>query len=346
MKWCFIRRRKSFKLGILLGVTIASVVVWANLSYGGIVVQLQHVNPGQHPQIEAFVTVEDENGDSITDLTASDFSVSEDGNPQTLTSFMYDPPSDDPVSVALVMDYSGSIVEAGAIESMETAALALIDQLRDGYDSCEIIKFDDVISVVQKFTIDKILLRDAVTSPWTTTMGSTKLYDALWTAVEDTASYADSQGSQGSVVVISDGKDFADPGYSASTHSLEEVISLAMTNGVTIFTVGFGYVDAEVLQRLADETGGRYFYAPTSQQIEDIYRTIITLLNEGGYVVSYDTSVTDCEYHTMQVTVTTSSGLVGEDTKSSLLCAQPLDESDSTSSGGSLIKVSGGGGGG
>ncbi len=259
---------------------------------------------------------------------------------------MYNPPSDDPVSVALVMDYSGSLVEAGVIEKMETAALAFIDQLRDGYDSCEIIKFDDTISVVQKFTIDKILLRDAVTSPWTTTMGSTKLYDALWTAVEDTASYAVSQGSQGSVVVISDGKDFADPGYSASSHSLEEVISLAITHGVTIFTVGFGYVDAGVLQRLADETGGIYFYAPSSQQFEDIYRTIITLLNEGGYVVSYETSVTDCDYHALQVSVTTSSGLVGEDTKSSLLCAQPLDESDSTSSGGSLIKVGGGGGGG
>jgi VWFA-related protein len=333
MKTYFLCKQKIVKLYFLFIATIIAIFS-VNISYAGIVVELIHVETAQYPTIQAYVTVMDENGDPITDLTESNFSILEDGNAQTPESAILFPPPIDPVAVAQALDHSSSMVDANAIEDMKTAALILIDQLRTDYDdACEIIKFDTIISVEQAFTTDKDLLRDAVERPWTG-YRSTRMYDAVYKAIEDTTSYIASQGSLGSVLVVSDGKD------NRSSHSLADVISLAASNGIRVFTVGLGLVDAEVLQRMADETGGSYFYAPTPSDLESIFRAI-AVGHYGGYIISYETIKTGCRDHILRISVTTNTGSVGEDSKSFLICAQ-----DNGEGGGGLYYVSSGGDGG
>ncbi|MFX0196644.1 MAG: hypothetical protein ACFFCW_11010, partial [Candidatus Hodarchaeota archaeon] len=187
MKSYCLRGHKIFKLHLLFIATIIAFILSANISYADIVVELVHVDTTQYPTIQAYVTVVDENGDLIADLTESNFSIFEDGNAQTTESATLFPPPIDPIAVALPLDHSGSMVEANAIENIKTAALLFIDLLRADYeDACEIIKFDWWIVVEQEFTTDKEALVAAVEKEWTTDWTGTKLYDAVYKALEDT----------------------------------------------------------------------------------------------------------------------------------------------------------------
>ncbi len=336
-----LRQHKILRLSFLFITTIIAFIFLANVSYGNIFVELVHVDTTQYPTIKAYVRVIDGNGNVITDLTVSNFSIFEDGNAQTPKSATLFPPPIDPVAVALPLDHSGSMVDTNAIEDMKTATLLFIDQLRTDYDdACEIIRFDWKISVEQAFTTDKELLRDAVQSPWTTDWNGTKLYDTVYKAIEDTTAYTALNGSLGSVVLVSDGKDYTEePEGPGSLNSVNDVISLAVSNGIRIFTVGLGSVDAEVLQQMADETGGSYFYAATPSDLEYIFLAIETQ-HVGGYILSYETSAAGCQDHILKISVTTDTGLVADDSKSFLIC--PADNPDN----GGGFYISGGGSGG
>ena len=48
----------------------------------------------------------------------------------------------------------------------------------------------------------------------------------------------------------------------------------AANEGIKIFTVGFGEADHESLQDIANITGGRYYYAPSGSDLQEIYKTI------------------------------------------------------------------------
>src|SRR5262245_54124638 len=108
----------------------------------------------QTDPIQAFVRVTDVNGDPVTGLPPSAFTVRIDGNDVAIGSVT--PPSgDDPnqhVSVVFVMDYTSSVLDV-ARDAMETAVNEFIDQMNPG-DMAAIIKFnnDAGANVIASFT--------------------------------------------------------------------------------------------------------------------------------------------------------------------------------------------------
>jgi hypothetical protein len=105
---------------------------------------------------------------------------------------------------------------------------------------------------------------------------NTLLYDTLWVAIDETAARTNKRA----IVVISDGQD------NLSTHTLTEVVAKAKGNGIPLFTIGFGDVDVGVMPPLANETGGRYFYAPTADDLNLVYLQIVDIL-VGQYALEY-----------------------------------------------------------
>ncbi len=167
-------------------------------------------------------------------------------------------------------------------------------------------------------------MSDAVQRVWTTDLTGTKLYDAIYKAIEDTRDYVTSSGGVGSVVVVSEGKDENnDIGGPGSEHSRHELIDLAYNNGIRIFTVGVGSVIEGVLKEIAYETGGSYFYAPTPSDLTTVPSAIAAQFY-GTYVVFYDTSITNCQDHTLEISVTANTES-GVDSESFRTCAQDLD---------------------
>jgi hypothetical protein len=161
--------------------------------------------------------------------------------------------------------------------------------------------------VKQGFTDIKDDLTLAIDASYTGEVDETLLFDAVWQAVNDTAGRANERRA---VVVISDGND------EGSTRTLAEIIDNALAHAVPVFTIGLGNVGSETdLRPLADESGGQFFFAPTSNDLHDIYVQISHILAT-QYILEYDSSSSDGNPITLDVEVSESvNGWEGEDSK-------------------------------
>ena len=175
-------------------------------------------------------------------------------------------------------------------------------------DKGEIIKFSNSVAVVQPFTTDKSLLSSVARSTWSGAGGNTALYDSIYQAVTDTSR----QGGRMAVIAMTDGYE------NASTHTLNDIINSAKTSGVPVFTVGLGSVNKTVLKQIAGETGGAYYYAPTSADLYTIYHQLSQIINN-QYIVTYSTKKTDALNHIVAITAT-QNGLTGTGSKTYTSC--------------------------
>jgi VWFA-related protein len=235
--------------------------------------------------IRAAVTVTDAEGAVVADLMKSNFSIYEDDEARMTVSVE---PDVSAVYASLALDYSGSMVAARAIADGEDAAKRFVDLLGP-QDWGRIIKFaNGVCGITEGFANDKVVLTADIDNPSMACKDTaTWLYDAIYQAVSDTAD----QPGRKAVVVMTDGRDQrTKPGRSAT-----EVISHALANGVPVFTIGLGAeVDEPVLTTIAVQTGGVYYFAPASGDLEAIYRKIAGVL-KSQYIVSYETAVCELE---------------------------------------------------
>ena len=183
------------------------------------------------------------------------------------------------LSVALAMDYSGSLGED--IYISEDAAKVFVRQMSRN-DEAAIIKFTGKVNVFQEFTGDTTLLMESLSRP-TDNREYTAVFDAIYKAVELTRERTGH--SRKAVVAYTDGRD------NYSSHRIDDVIAFAKEDSIPVFTIGLGSSINEVnLRRIANETGGVYLHAETVDELAEIYRTIFGLIR-GFYVMA--TATTD-----------------------------------------------------
>jgi beta-lactam-binding protein with PASTA domain len=264
--------------------------------------------------IEAYVTVTDAAGNPVGGLTAGSFTLTLDGNPITIQSGGFSlPPSANPdknVSVVFVMDYSGS-VGGDPRTAMVDAVVDFINSMSVG-DYAAIVKFNAAagggVTIVQPFlridggTNSGILVNAAMSSYPQPTESPTNFYDAIDVALDHFVSPpADVTLPPGprAIVAISDGLD------NASVNTLNFVLDKASSLGIPLFTIAVGTpgtTGSNVMNVLAARSGGNYISAPTSTEVEAAYATISGQL-DNGYLLSFASSITDCNRHTLVVTV-------------------------------------------
>jgi VWFA-related protein len=171
---------------------------------------------------------------------------------------------------------------------MEASAKAFIAQLQfpaeGGNDEAALVKFALTMGAKTPFTSVEHDLQAALDAPYPGDTNGTVLYDATLEAI---AQYAGRlAGSQQVVIVFSDGND------EESLSTLTEVISSALNHGIPLFTIAYTSASTskpQIMQQLAQETGGRFFAAPTVTQLASIYQTISTILSH-QYLIAYSTS--------------------------------------------------------
>ena len=258
--------------------------------------------------IQAYVTVTDGAGNPIGGLTAASFTLTLDGTPLTIQPSDFSlPPSANPaknVSIVFVMDYSSSVV-GDARTAMEGAVVDFINSMSPG-DYAAIVKFNgldpDPILVAQPFTqIDGATGTDALVAAATLPFPgeSTNLYDGIAAALDLFLSPPPGTGPK-AVVVISDGID------NASINTQNFVLDKASSLGIPLFTIAVGTpgtAGSNVMNILAARTGASFISAPTQAEVTDAYVTISSRL-DNGYLLSFVSSITDCNQHTLSVTVT------------------------------------------
>jgi Ca-activated chloride channel family protein len=245
--------------------------------------------------VTVFASVIDQNGDPITGLTTSNFSLSESSGINSAPILPGDFEVDFveqlqiPASVALAMDYSTSMLLSNAINQgsgglLNDAVINFVNQLKPN-DRGAIIKFAQLVDETQLFTDDKAALINAINAlPWAQNWYTeSALYDALEKAIEHTAL----ESNRKAVVAITDGKD------NNSSIGIDDLIAYALSENVPLFIIGFinsfdNSIEIDSLKQIVEETGGHFYEAASVDDIFSIYQQISDIFIYDQYVITYE----------------------------------------------------------
>ena len=191
------------------------------------------------------------------DLTKDDLEVVEDGVPQAVETFQE---AVQPVSIVLALDASGSMKRKEA--DVVASASEFVDALQER-DKLALLMFGDKATFAHDLSTNREFSRDAIKDY--RAIGGTALYDALSESLLR-IKYADGRRV---VVVMTDGRDENNAGTAAgSTRRFEDVLKYIKDSGAMVFAIGLGTnVDHDVLQKIADVSGGRAFFPTDVSQL-------------------------------------------------------------------------------
>lgn len=217
------------------------------------------------------VTVLDKRGMPVIDLSQKDFRIYENGQLQTIRYFVQQPAP--PLRIGLIIDTSNSARPLLSYEK-DAASEFVFDMLQGRTTKNQVFleTFDATSSIVHDFSSDPDELNDTIRD--LKAGGGKALYDAIFTACRDKMMHAGLPEQMRRVlVVMSDGLDVQ------STHTFEEVVSMAHLAETSIYTIhnspyGFTSDANRVLKDLAAETGGAYFFpqqSPAGTSLGDGY---------------------------------------------------------------------------
>jgi VWFA-related protein len=214
-------------------------------------------------------SVRDRRGKLVTGLTPEDFEIRDNGQLRRVLSLRSD--RDSPVSLAILVDMSGSMRLSGKIGMARQAYESVLAQLRQGQDEVALFTFDDGLHERRGFTRDVGALANALDEfePF----GQTSLYDAMAATARK---LADRAAGNKAIVVLTDGAD------TSSHMSASEVSGIAAAIDVPVYvvaTVPASEQDPEGAPRmtpraaetadlrdLAAWTGGKFVFASSLGQ--------------------------------------------------------------------------------
>jgi von Willebrand factor type A domain-containing protein/PKD domain-containing protein/type IX secretion system substrate protein len=229
-----------------------------------------------------------------------------------------DPSNPCQISVSLVFDASGSMNGAGNAGA-KAAGNAFVDKLDGVIDEAAVIWFTSVVTVRLGMTSNLTDLHTAINS--LPSSGATAVWDGIYTGLLEVI--ANASNPCRAVIAMTDGGD------NASTKTPQDIISLANKNRIRVFTVGLGGVTPAQLETIALLTGGKYYQAPSANQLITIYEEIFTILR-GGFFECYITYESTCMDGGLRlVDLTLQNFCNGDDTKTKTFRA-PKDTSTYT----------------
>jgi Ca-activated chloride channel family protein len=218
----------------------------------------------QVEEVVLHATAMDDKNHLITTLDKGAFTVFENNQLQTITSFRHE---DVPVAMGIVIDNSGSMREKR--DKVNKAALNLV-RSSNPQDQVFVVNFNDEYYLDQAFTSDINKLREALEK--VEARGGTALYDAIVASSDYMKKNARLQKKV--LFVVTDGED------NASRESLEEAVRrLQEENGPTVYAIGLlGEEKARrarrALETIAQRTGGIAFLPRTLDEVDEISRTV------------------------------------------------------------------------
>jgi VWFA-related protein len=249
-------------------------------------------------EVNVVFTATDKRGRFKKNLTPSDLAVYDDGKPAAaVRSFRSE--TDLPLRVGLVLDVSGSITSRFSFE--QEAAIRFFNQvIRPKTDQAFVMTFNSGPRLAQDFTDNPQLLASAIEK--LAPGGGSAVYDALYLAATKKlmGTRAD-RPVRRVIILISDGED------NQSRVTAPEVIEAARRAEVVIYAVSsatsniFSRGD-KLMERFAEETGGRVFFP---NKIEDVVRAFNTIQEElrSQYALSYKPADFDADGHYRRIDI-------------------------------------------
>jgi Ca-activated chloride channel family protein len=244
--------------------------------------------------IELPVMVSDRAGLPVTDLKQADFTVLENGKPQTITTFNY--ASNLPIAAGVLIDHSGSMKPR--MEQAKSAALEFFKKIMRPGDRAFVTGFAFDAKSASPFVTDVSSLQSQVNAI-PEASGGTALYDAIVTGLYR---FRTLQGRR-ALIILTDGED------TTSRTSYEEMLTYARSARVPLYFigVGLGMLDASgtnKMKTLAAETGGIAYFIHDIKQLDATYAQLDKDLRS-QYLIAYNaqTAVKDRAYRKVEVKV-------------------------------------------
>ena len=227
-------------------------------------VEVSEARTDQYPRVIVRFAANLEDGTPITDIKPGQLLVWENGQAQEQVDLFSLRESSAEVWISLVMDVSGSMNDEDRLNQAKQAAKAFVARLRSK-DRTSIVTFSDKVLLQQQPTGDPGVLGRAIDA--LQAKGPTRLYDGLERGIAE--SLRARQGARRAVVLLSDGDD------TDSVSELDAVLQPAIEHKIPVYTIGLGTESqAEVLTRIAAETRGRYYAAPTAGDLHYVFQLL------------------------------------------------------------------------
>ncbi len=223
------------------------------------------------------ITVTDDNGRPVSNLQQSDFNISEDSRPQTISFFGS---QSTPFAAIILLDASGSMENRMSLA--RSAAIRFVEGLRPE-DAVAVFQFDSKIRKVQDFSASSDLssrVFDAQAN------GMTVLYDAIVQAARDLAVRPERRKA---IIVLSDGED------TKSDATQGKALNAALAVDAAIYSVdmtqdGTGTSRNQrlgmILRELSEKTGGIYVGTGGGPALREACKKIVQELSE-QYTIGY-----------------------------------------------------------
>lgn len=248
-------------------------------------------SPSKSTNMTVYVSVTDQDDNALPNFNALNFKIyylcvgSQDTTEVKKHSLAELGSTRSYAAAALTMDYSGSMSRSD-IQNMEAAVKEFIN-LKHPSEYLQIIKFASSVAVMNEFSSNQTVLNDAVDEG--ASIGwATAYFDAVDIGLDNTNDFVEQNASLLPIVVA-----FTDGYENNSRATLPEIINKALDYQIPVYTVGFGSVDESTMVYMANETGGRYFYTPDAEEIEDLYNMISGQL-QNIYSLAWNLGSTGC----------------------------------------------------
>ncbi len=236
------------------------------------------------------VTVTDDKGRFLSDLTQNDFRLYDEGKEQKIDYFSHD--SKQPVVIGFLLDMSNGMKIHW--DKYKEAATELMLNLLPGDKRFEgyLITYGNEPELVSdtNFDSEKMVEKLSKMKP----AGGSALFDAIYMACTSRKTISgEPYEPRRVVIIIGDGHD------TASKRSLKEVEEIAQRNLVTIYAMstqafGFRSEGAEDLEELATSSGGRVVI-PLTNIYKDVSGYISNPQDAGNYAITVGTGAYTAE---------------------------------------------------
>ena len=255
-----------------------------------------------------FFTAADKQKRFVSTLTKEDVRLFEDGVPQNI--FTFQPNSDLPLSLAILIDCSGS--EERTLPEEKGAARSFLESvLRADKDEAAIVSFTGEVTLEQGLTGNIGRLRRAIddvrfvppsgyigggvvvggTPPISGTQqtlaGSTAIWDAIWATSNELLSDS-AEHTRRAIILLTDGED------TISQVRMQEAINRSVKAEALIYAIGIGDryqygIDEGALKKITEGTGGRAYFPRNERDLNDAFAQIQRDLRE-RYLIAYSSS--------------------------------------------------------
>lgn len=252
--------------------------------------------------VSVFVSVTDERGAPIGNLTKDNFNLFEDGVAQNIS--VFDKESALPLSVVLDIDTSLSTRKDLPLEL--TSARRFVHDILRPVDALSLYEFSEVVDEVVPFTADLKTIDQGISHVHHG--AATALYDALYLSSQT----LERRQGRKVIVIITDGGD------TASQVDYQQAVRAAQEADAIVYSIIDVPVEASAgrdlggehaLIQISMDTGGRYFYATTVPQMDDAFRQISDELRT-QYLLGYYPArrIADSDFRRIQVKVVAAPG--------------------------------------